>query len=1270
MNNIFTVHNEDLGRLNPEDAVLFFQELLWSEAMRISLPLNRINISRNVFIPDEGIDANVSDGPIDSTSNIIKTGLTTYQIKAGEFEPWQSSTIIKEFFGRKKPNKDFTKDDLNNGIKETIEKNGTYILVCTSVDLTSTQQKEAVEHIKKHLKDICGYDEVKVEVWSQNNLRSFLKYFPSLSLKVNNREKARFQTHSSWANDAEMQRIFKPGDAQIKFIEDIRTELEKIEEINSHIRIIGEPGIGKTRLVFEATNVNPFKNLVIYANANIFKDSDLMNELLKEDNNFNVILILDECDDPTVFYLWDKFKYRNNRIKLITIYNEKKSTIGDLLFFEAPLLDDSKICEIIVSYEIPLEKASSFSYLCSGSPRVAHVLGLNLRNNPLDITSSPDTVDIWGRYIAGYERSDKEYIRKKMYVLKYISLFKRFGYEDGSKDFEYIVSIIEKKNPSITSDVINEIISELKRRKILQGQYVLYITPKLLHIWLWCEWWKDFRVGFDMEKFSEGLSENLKDSFLEMFQYSKNSNASKEIVDELLSERGPFRNDVFLKSKRGADFFLTLSKVNPEAALKRLVKLFENKPNDYFLNFPTRRQIVWMLEYTGQFKNMFNDSIKLLIRLADTENEKWANNATNIFKGFFALGMGQLAPTETPPLERLEIIKDLLKSPDHNLRKLSLEALNSSLHEVTHRSVGIEGQAFTKTPHRWKPQKWQEIFDALSASWNLIIDSFNKFNNEERQIALKILSNNLSYLIRYPSLSKMIIESIKKIVCYEDVDKRIFIQSLVRSLNWLKRSKPPGEYKNWQDLLDFLSGTDFKSKLKRYVSMNLWEDELNDEDTHKNNADTQIDLIAQEIVKDPSVLNPEYAWIMSKEAVNGYKLGYNIGKKDTESSLIDIFIEQQKKIKENRSLYFLSGYFRALYEVNKVKFENLIIELSKSEETREWILVLSSNTYLTDKILLNITQFLKDKKLEFSELNVFHYGTALEYVSENVFLEFINVILEQKKFRNNILAMDFVRHYYLRAEETKVLPKNLTYNLLKKTIYSKERKINSIDPMEIYNWEDLCEKFLKQYPKEKKKIYKILLDTYSLEGSVSEQLYSKVNKILLEITAEYPLEIWSYIKDIFATPKDKRAYYLTQWLRGGDQFGGFHADNEQPALDLIPKEEVWKWIDEDIENRAWYVASFVPNKFFREANKVCYAREILVTYGNLDSVKRNLMANFGTGGWSGPGSVYYTDKKNLILEFKKDETNANVINWIDEYVENLDYNIKREKIEEERFDRF
>lgn len=278
MNTIFTVENEDLARLSPRESVDFFRELLWAEAGRIGISINKIHVSSWINVPDGGVDASVEQNNISVQNGLIKDGHTSYQIKAGaSFKPWQDAQVKKELFGRKHP----SKQNLGSSVGDCLDKNGTYVLVCFKQNLTDEQHRQALGTLDYYFKQ-CSYQNSKVEIWSQNNLIGFVNVFPSLSLKVNRRGALRFQTHQSWSQEAEMKSEFKAGQAQKAFISNMQKGLRQNSEA-VHIRVWGEPGIGKTRLVLEATRIDDLQPLVIYCDAaGRFRDSNLMNELLYE----------------------------------------------------------------------------------------------------------------------------------------------------------------------------------------------------------------------------------------------------------------------------------------------------------------------------------------------------------------------------------------------------------------------------------------------------------------------------------------------------------------------------------------------------------------------------------------------------------------------------------------------------------------------------------------------------------------------------------------------------------------------------------------------------------------------------------------------------------------------------------------------------------------------------------------------------------------------------------------------------------------------------
>ena len=164
-------------------------------------------------------------------------------------------------------------------------------------------------------------------------------------------------------------------------------------------------------------------------------------------------------------------------------------------------------------------------------------------NHPEDILKPPGTVNVWKRYIVGSDDPNSQEVRQRRLVLQHIALFKRFGYgRPVAVEAEAIARMVQGVDPQITQPRFRAIVRSLINRKILQGENTLYITPKLLHIKLWIDWWDTYGEGFSFEDLTS-LPPSLLNWFFEMFEYAVGSPAASRTVRELLGENGLFQQN-------------------------------------------------------------------------------------------------------------------------------------------------------------------------------------------------------------------------------------------------------------------------------------------------------------------------------------------------------------------------------------------------------------------------------------------------------------------------------------------------------------------------------------------------------------------------------------------------------------------------------------------------------------------------------------------------------------------------------------------------------
>src|SRR5207249_1775062 len=152
------------------------------------------------------------------------------------------------------------------------------------------------------------------------------------------------------------------------------------------------------------------------------------------------------------------------------------------------------------------------------------------------------------------------------------------------------------------------------------------------------------------------------------------------VVARLLGDNGPFRDGSYLQERRGARLFLALTEADPKSALECLKGTIGTWSPERLLAFTEgRSEVVWALERIVIWRELFADAARLLLQLAESENQTWSNNAKGIFAGLFSPGYGSVAPTEASLEERFPILKEALESDSGEKRRVALKAVEVAL---------------------------------------------------------------------------------------------------------------------------------------------------------------------------------------------------------------------------------------------------------------------------------------------------------------------------------------------------------------------------------------------------------------------------------------------------------------------------------------------------------------------------------------------------------------------------------------------------------------
>ena len=409
-------------------------------------------------------------------------------------------------------------------------------------------------------------------------------------------------------------------------------------------------------------------------------------------------------------------------------------------------------------------------------------------------------------------------------------------------------------------------------------------------------------------------------------------------------------------------------------------------------------------------------------------------------------------------------------------------------------------------------------------------------------------------------------------------------------------------------------------------------------------------------------MTPELNWLVTSEAENGLKFGYQLGRADENFELLPLLLQAHQNATEKTNLYFLSGYFRALFERDAPKWEEAMDKIAEDPKIRAWAPELTWRSGpLTNRAAERIFTLVHMGTIGFEHLRMFAYGSVIRNLSDDIFRKWIEFLLSQSSKIAASIALDLSQFFYCRRESRYALPEHLGLRLLTHPQLFAPSK-GETEAMRDYNWSELAKWFARKYPAQSLALAKIMLEHFGQDGTIVEDTHGSPIEVLSIIVKQFPEEAWDEIKKYLGPPIDSRAFDIKYWLRG-DEFSGGGGSG---ILPLVPPHKLWEWVDEDIKERAWYLTNMVPKVLFREEGRVCLAREVLVRYGDRKDVKNELMANFSTEGWTGPESSHLQGKKDYLVKFKAGESNKNVQRWIDEYVSIIDKEIDRAYVREER----
>lgn len=1253
---IFSVDPKRLGEMGPAEGTKVFCDLLRCEGKRLGIALHKIVVSLNTDVKDGGVDAKIECAP--TTDSLLVDGTTYFQIKTGaSFKPWQASDLRRELFGKSsiKP----TLERLGKAVKHCLDEGGRYVLVALGHDLSVEQHDQTLRHLNLLLSE-CGYENPAIQVLGQGQIVGCMERFPSLCLEVNGREAANFRTVPSWARNADMRSALKLADSQRKFIEDIRATLRG-EEFQ-HVRIIGEPGVGKTRLVLEAVSAEDTAPSVIYVpNAEDFQRSSLFNELLKADREYSVTLVVDECEEKERASIWSALKGRD-RIKLLTIdHGPDESSDSSMKVLLCPSLPKEQVAEILEEYVGKQNDLSNWAEWCEGSPRVAHAVGDNLKHNPKDILKQPAIVPIWDRFVLGHKLRDSKDADQHLMVLRHIALFQRFGFEHPVDDEARFISdfVATTCDPTMTWGKFQSIVQHHRGRRILQGRHTLFIVPKALHVHLWLGFWQNHGRGFKFQEFFSQLPSGLTRWFLQLFIYAHAAPVAQAVVKKILSPTsGPFTDRAFLVSEVGTRFLNVLAEADPDTTLELIENTFGKWPlEDLRAWHDGRQQIVWALAKIAVWKHLFARAAWVLVHLALAENANYSNNSKGTLLGLFEIGLGW-APTMAPPSERFPILAELVRCTDSNRRSLGLELCEHWLN--THggfRIVGVEYQGLKPTVQFWRPKKYGEVFDSWRQVWRFLKTEMAGWNTADRNSAAACLVDASFGLTSFAALSDEVFDTLEDLATDGAIDRRRLTQFVIRKLRFGGEKQDSAVVTRLKKLDRLLTGTTFWERFSRYVLNTNWDEDIRRDGTEEKLPLKKTNELVKELVDNRELLEKHLPNFVTASGHRLPQFGAELAQALATSAFDADVLDAVANARSDANTEFAGGYLSGVREIDRERWERLILGLLADDARRDFGIECVWRSGVSEKVLRKMLELYTAKTVSSRAFARLWLGARQDGVPQELVEEIIEALLDGSDPESLAVAVELVHDYfvYKRKEgEPKHLPENLAFRL----ITSAAMLQKEVDSMSGHRWHEIAERFRKQYPKRDIELFSAIIGNVHNLSRIRSMSYP--SQIADEIVKDHPHETWKIISSALEADSENR-YYILSWL--GDEM----AFDERPgrgAVRYIDPDEIMHWIKERPDERARPFCEALPKTL--DANDGTLTREYIEAFASNERIAGLLMAHFWTGGWSGPESEYLSRKRDKARQWLSQTTTPNVQDWLSRYIQDLSGRIESARISEER----
>ena len=907
----FEVTGEHVAALTERTFPLLLRRLLSAEAQAHGLPTDGIHVASSISHPDGGEDGRITWEGNPARTPFLPSRFNQFQLKAGKISPKEAGQEVLS-----------TRGTAKEMVRSALEAKGHYIMLCSHPYVRKgIEGREA--RIREALRGAgLSINDVQVGFRDADQIAAWANHHPVVAtwLKEQTQPGAigPFRSWVHWAGRAEHDGSPWVEDERLPVL---RARLhEGLTEPRNVVRAVGLSGIGKSRLVLEAlgpaAEAGSFlHDLVLYADESEV-GSPALNGAVQSlaDMGARAVVVVDRCPPESHKVLANMVSRVGSRLSLITIDNEIPPGALDRTTFEvggAPL----PVVESVISRVapgLPSEDQRRLVHFSKGFPGIAiRVARTWTESKPVAHATEDHFVDA---FVRGRRPEEPEMLDKSAKLLA------AFGLVDTKQAAESELREIAAYGRNLTPADLRVGIQRFVDRGIAQrrGRFVI-LQPRPIAMRLaerqWSEW---SRCEWD-QVLAGDTSANLKILAARQLALLNTTSISKEVLAHVCRPGGPFDGFEGIARAAHAEVLSALAEVDSRVVVDQIGCSLADVEDLSEVSGDMRRHLVRTLEKIAFHPETFEDSARLLLRLAVAENEQGIdNNATGQFKALFCMVHGDTAADSTA---RLSVLDEAIDTNDPSQRAIVVEALIAGANTYpSARHVGAETHGSRPALDSWYPSTAEEAIDYINGCVTRLVEI--AIQDDEAGIAARTgLGRHLRSLIGSGLIGT--VETVVGRVGDMSGQWTEALESLGHFLEY-DASKMDGEIGDRvRALIADLQPKELESRVQYLVTDMPWDfpcGEKLDFDTRDRRKAEAVDTLAAEIVEHLEVLKDVVPRLSRGPQRMAFAFGKAIASEDpagAPSDWLGRFIQAVVEVpEEERNFDLLSGYIAGIAEIH------------------------------------------------------------------------------------------------------------------------------------------------------------------------------------------------------------------------------------------------------------------------------------------------------------------------------------------------------------------